>query len=70
MISAARDNSGLIKIIVTCRKKEEAAPAGGAAGIKATGKKTIDRKMALLKEAIELGADFIDIELAEGQSRD
>jgi len=65
LISAARDNSGLIKIIVTCRKKEEAAPAGAAAGVK-SARGGIGRKMALLKEAIELGADFIDIELAEG----
>jgi shikimate dehydrogenase/3-dehydroquinate dehydratase type I len=66
LISTARDNSSLIKIIVTCRKKEEAALTGGKAGIKSAGKKTIDRKIALLKEAIELGADFVDIELAEG----
>ena len=31
LISVARGNSGSIKIIVTCRKKEEAAPAGGRA---------------------------------------
>ena len=68
LISAARDNSSLIKIIVTCRKKEEAAPVGRAASIKGVGKKTIDRKIALLKEAIELGADFVDIELAEGRA--
>ena len=68
LISTARNSSGLIKIIVTCRKKEEAAPAGGTAGIKGVGKKTIDRKIALLKEAIELGADFVDIELAEGRA--
>jgi shikimate dehydrogenase/3-dehydroquinate dehydratase type I len=66
LISTARNISNSIKIIVTCRKKEEAAPAGEAAGIKGAGKKTIDRKIALLKEAIELGADFVDIELAEG----
>jgi shikimate dehydrogenase/3-dehydroquinate dehydratase type I len=66
LISTARGNSNLIKIIVTCRKKEEAAPAGEAKGIKSAGEKTIGRKIALLKEAIELGADFVDIELAEG----
>jgi shikimate dehydrogenase/3-dehydroquinate dehydratase type I len=68
LISTARDNSSLIKIIVTCRKKEEAAPAGGTAIIKSAGKKTMDRKIALLKEAIELGADFVDIELTEGRA--
>ena len=67
LISTARGNSGLIKIIVTCRKKEEAAPAGRA-GMGGVGKKTIGRKIALLKEAIELGADFVDIELAEGRA--
>jgi shikimate dehydrogenase/3-dehydroquinate dehydratase type I len=68
LISTARANSSLIKIIVTYRKKEEAASAGRAAGIKSAGRKTIGRKIALLKEAIELGADFVDIELAEGRA--
>jgi len=68
LISTARENSSLIKIIVTCRKKEEAAPAGRTADIKSAGKKTIDRKIVLLKEAVELGADFVDIELAEGSA--
>ena len=31
LISTARGSSGLIKIIVTCRKKEETAPAGRTA---------------------------------------
>ena len=66
LISAIRDESDSIKIIVTCRKKEEAAPAGVAVRAKGTVKKT-GEKMALLKEAIELRADFIDIELAEGK---
>jgi shikimate dehydrogenase/3-dehydroquinate dehydratase type I len=68
LISAARNSSGSIKIIVTCRKKEEAAPTGSAAGIKGAVKNTKIQKMALLKEAIKLGADFIDIELAEGNA--
>jgi len=68
LISTARNSSSLIKIIVTCRKEEEATSARGAAGIKGAGKKTIDRKIAVLKEAIELGADFVDIELAEGRA--
>ena len=66
LISAIRDESDSIKIIVTCRKKEEAAPAGVAVRAKGTVKNT-GEKMALLKEAIELRADFIDIELAEGK---
>ena len=65
LISAVRRNSGSIKIIVTCRKKEEAARAGTAARTKSVVKNTAE-KIALLKEAIGLGADFIDIELAEG----
>ena len=68
LIDTARRESRSIKIIVTCRRKEEAAPAGEAIDIKRAGEKTIDRKIALLKEAIELGADFIDIELAEGRA--
>lgn len=69
LISAARERSALVKIIVTCRKKEEAVRAGG--GMRRTKSavgNSIDRKIALLKEAVELGADFIDIELAEGQA--
>jgi shikimate dehydrogenase/3-dehydroquinate dehydratase type I len=68
LISTARDNFSLVKIIVTCRKKEEASPAGRAGGIKNAGEKTINRKIDLLKEAIERGADFVDIELAEGRA--
>jgi shikimate dehydrogenase/3-dehydroquinate dehydratase type I len=65
LISTIRDNSGAVKIIVTCRKKDEAARAGVAARIK-SAVKSKEEKLALLKEAIELGADFVDIELAEG----
>jgi shikimate dehydrogenase/3-dehydroquinate dehydratase type I len=66
-ISAARSGSDSIKIIVTCRKKEEAAPAGRTVLAKSTARNT-EEKIALLKEAIGLGADFLDIELAEGQA--
>jgi 3-dehydroquinate dehydratase len=66
-ISAARSDSDSIKIIVTCRKKEEAAPAGRTVLAKSTARNT-EEKIALLKEAIVLGADFVDIELAEGQA--
>lgn len=65
LITAVRDHSDSIKIIVTCRKKEEAALAGTQASVK-NAVKTKKEKIALLKEAIEQGADFIDIELAEG----
>lgn len=63
LICAARKESGSIKIIVTCRKKEEAA---GTKLIKNSAGDKIDKKIGLLKEAIELGADFVDIELALG----
>ncbi|HUN54172.1 MAG TPA: shikimate dehydrogenase [Smithella sp.] len=68
LICAARDQSASIKIIVTCRKKEEAAPAPQAKRVKSFAGKTIDKKINLFKEAIELGADFIDVELAEGSA--
>ncbi len=64
LISAARSSSARVKIIVTCRKREETAFAGKTVVIK----NTKNQKIALLKEAIELGADFIDIELAEGNA--
>lgn len=65
LISIVRRNSRTIKIIVTCRRKEEAA---FVAGVKRTDAVVRNKKekMALLKEAIERNADFIDIELAEG----
>ena len=65
LISAVRSNSRSVKIIVTCRRKEEAARSGLATRTKSIVKNT-EGKIALLKEAIELGANFIDIELAEG----
>ena len=66
LISAVRDESNSVQIIVTCRKKDEAASAGGAARAGSFVKST-NEKVALLKEAIERGADFIDIELSEGR---
>ncbi len=67
LISTARKKSSSIKIIVTCRKKEESAPATATTRTKSAVKNK-EEKIALLKEAIELGADFIDIELAEGNA--
>ena len=66
LIDTARRESRSIKIIVTCRRKEEAAPAATASRIKDAVENT-EKKMALLKEAIEMDADFVDIELAEGR---
>lgn len=68
LISVARKESGLVKIIVTCRKKEEASVNPAARRTKNSAVHTISEKTALLKEAIELGADFIDIELSEGRA--
>jgi len=65
LISAARRVSPGVKIIVTCRKKEEALKAGKKG--KTASAKTKSQKISILKEAISLGADFIDIELAEGK---
>ena len=67
LISAARCASNRIKIIVTCRRKEESLVwvAGNQASRKMEIIKTA--KMDLLRKAIMLGADFIDVELAEGE---
>lgn len=66
LIEAVHDNSDDVKIIVTCRKKEEAASSGVAPAMQSFRRKK--EKIALLKEAVELGADFIDVELAEGSA--
>lgn len=67
LISAGRRASSRMKIIVTCRRKEESlmAPTGN----QANRKKEISKaaKMKLLRQAVVLGADFIDIELAAGE---
>jgi shikimate dehydrogenase/3-dehydroquinate dehydratase type I len=65
LISAARRVSPTVKIIVTCRKKEEALRARKSG--KTASTKTKAQKISILQEAIILGADFIDIELAEGK---
>src|SRR5512145_454810 len=67
LMAAARRVSDRVKIIVTCRRPEEALPAvpGETA---APGKILTNKdKMALLMRAIALRADFVDIELAEGE---
>jgi shikimate dehydrogenase/3-dehydroquinate dehydratase type I len=68
LISAARNSSDSIKIIVTNRKKDEAAPAGEFLGMEAGSTEPADRKIALLKQAIDLNADYVDIELSEGKA--
>jgi shikimate dehydrogenase/3-dehydroquinate dehydratase type I len=66
LISAARSSSNTVRIIVTWRKKEEAAQAGESLGVGGETKDQKDKKMAMLKQAIELGTDYIDIELSAG----
>jgi shikimate dehydrogenase/3-dehydroquinate dehydratase type I len=67
LLAVARRTSGCLKVIVTCRRPEESLmpAASGSAPKKKTLSKTA--KMELLKEAISLGADFIDVELKEGE---
>ena len=64
LIAAARRASKGVKIIVTCRRQEESLVLeAGALPQKAMTKAA---KMELLKKAVLSGADFIDIEIAEG----
>lgn len=66
LIAKARSVSERIKILVTCRRKEEALlpQTWDQSALKKSMNQTA--KMHLLKQAIELDADFIDIELAAG----
>jgi shikimate dehydrogenase/3-dehydroquinate dehydratase type I len=66
LIAKARRASDCIKIIVTCRRKEEALLPQSCDHAARKKSMTTTSKMILLKQAIELGADFIDIELSEG----
>ena len=68
LIPAIRNTAGSIKIIVTCRKKEEDLSANELPGAKSIIKDKETGKMDLLKKAIEMKADFVDIELAEGRA--
>ncbi len=66
LISAVRRSSHKVKIIVTWRKKEEASQTFESPDVGGLIKDQKDKKMAMLKQAAELGADYIDIELSEG----
>lgn len=68
LIWAIRRTSCPVRIIVTCRKKEEAAPAGDFPGRCTGTRDPQDKKMLILKKAVELGVDYIDIELSEGNA--
>lgn len=67
LISAVRAESASVKIIVTSRKKEEAAFVGRRRPRRQSACGKMKDKIELLKEAVERGVDFIDIELAEGK---
>jgi shikimate dehydrogenase/3-dehydroquinate dehydratase type I len=66
LIAAARRASKRVKIIVTCRRPEEALlPEPADLPSRREGVSEVT-KINLLKQAVELGADFVDIELACG----
>jgi len=69
LMAAARRASGRVKIIVTCRRKEEATLVAGDHHC-LTRKKEISKatKMTLFRQAVLLKADFIDMELAHGEN--
>lgn len=64
LIAAARRASQSVKIMVTCRRREESLIL--EAGALPQKSMTKAAKMELLKKAVLSGADFIDVELAEG----
>ncbi len=66
LIAAARRSSRKVEIIVTCRKKEEAAQVIETCAPEGETEDRKNKKMATLQQAVDLGADFIDIELSEG----
>jgi len=68
LIPAIRNATGSVKIIVTCRKKEEALSANELPQAKSIIKDKEIGKMDLLKKAIEMKVEFVDIELTEGQT--
>ena len=68
LIWAIRNAAGSVKIIVTCRKKEEALSANELPGDRSITKNKEIGKMDLLKKAIEMKVEFVDIELTEGQA--
>jgi shikimate dehydrogenase/3-dehydroquinate dehydratase type I len=68
LIRAARRASAGVKIIVTCRRKEESLLAKENLPALPVKERTRASKMKLLETAVSSGADFVDIELAEGDS--
>jgi len=66
LMATARKASDRVKIIVTCRRKEESLLPPSINQALPKKEMTPTSRMHLLKQAIELGADFIDVELAAG----
>jgi shikimate dehydrogenase/3-dehydroquinate dehydratase type I len=66
LIGAIRSATDPVKIIVTCRKKEEDLSASELPQAKQIAGYSKTEKIDLLKKAIDLKADFVDIELTEG----
>lgn len=67
LVAAARCASNRIKVIVTCRRKEESLIPGAGVPVTKKNEMTKIAKMKLLKQAVAWGVDFIDIELAAGE---
>lgn len=68
LMGAIRSAARPVKIIVTCRKKEEALSAKELPDARFIKENDRARKTDLLKKAIDLKADFVDIELSEGKA--
>jgi shikimate dehydrogenase/3-dehydroquinate dehydratase type I len=66
LMDTARSASGSVRIIVTCRKKEEAAQSGELPDNDPAAAISPQQRIAMLEKAIGLGADYVDIELAAG----
>jgi shikimate dehydrogenase/3-dehydroquinate dehydratase type I len=66
LIAAIRSTVDSVKIIVTCRKKEEDLSATELPQAQQIAEYSKTEKIDLLKKAIDLKADFVDIELMEG----
>ena len=66
LIAAIRSTADSVKIIVTCRKKEEDLSATELPQAQQLAEYSKTEKIDLLKKAIDLKADFVDIELMEG----
>ena len=67
LLACARRAAEGVRVIVTCRRPDEALPPSSTGETRRKKGMPKAVKMNLLKEAITLGADFVDIEMAEGE---